>query len=317
MSAAALERLRPHPHRGDVIAAGAVALAAGVVMLNVRMDDPWGPGVHLVLTGAAAVLVLGMGLLAPLEGPDPRPYQSTLLVAGLLLGDLALLRLADILGADGVAGSSAALFWTQLATAAGAAYAARRCNSAVCTLIAAVTGAVAVLALVDWVFSPDGIGTFRYLLLLLALAYALASLGQRQRRPRHGVQLVNAAGLATLSLEATWTVEVLFNEGDVGTSPAGWGWELFMLAASWGLLAYAAVDRESGPAYLGFVALLGYVLIAGLPGKDGASLIGWPILLLLVGGAGLAVGLRPRRPLPPSPDAGAPPAPTTPIAPRP
>jgi hypothetical protein len=309
---AALERLRPHPHRGDVIAAGAVALAAGVAMVNIRMDGTWGSGIHFVMTALAAALILGMGMLAPLEGEDPRPYHSTLLVAGLLLADIALLRLADVLGASGTGDSSGAIFWTQLATAALALLAARRANSAVCTLIAAVALGGAFLAFVDWVFDPHGVTTFRWLLVLLALVYATASLNARQRRPRHAVQLVSASGLAVLALEALSVLDGL--DDDSGFSP-GWGWELFMLAASWGLLAYAAVDRERGPGYIGFFALAGYVYLAGVPDRDGASLIGWPIVLLLIGAAGLAVGLRPRQPLPPAPDAGVPPAPTTPIRP--
>jgi hypothetical protein len=311
---AALERLRPHPHRGDVIAAGAVSLAAGVAMVNIRMDGTWGSGIHLVLTALAAALILGMGLLAPLESSDPRPYHSTLLVAGLLLADIALLRLADVLGASGTGEGSGALFWTQLATGALAIHAARRANSSVCTLIAAVALGGAFLAFVDWVFDPHGITTFRWLLLVLALVYATASLNARQRRPRHAVQLVDAAGLAVLALEGTWVLEALGSEGD-GSFLPGWGWELFMLAASWGLLAYAAVDRERGPGYIGFVALAAYVYLAAFPGDAGASLIGWPIVLLLIGAAGLAVGLRPRRPLPPAPDAGSPLAPTTPLRP--
>jgi hypothetical protein len=52
-----------------------------------------------------------------------------------------------------------------------------------------------------------------------------------------------------------------------------------------------------------------FVFIAGPPGRDGASLIGWPIVLLLLSGGMLAIGLRPSHPLPPSPDAGGPPPP--------
>ena len=46
--------LRPLPHRGDVVAAGAVALAALVALLQVRFDDAWGKGVHFVYAAAGA-----------------------------------------------------------------------------------------------------------------------------------------------------------------------------------------------------------------------------------------------------------------------
>jgi hypothetical protein len=49
--------LRPLPHRGDVVAAGAVALAALVALLQVRFDETWGKGVHLLYAAAALALV--------------------------------------------------------------------------------------------------------------------------------------------------------------------------------------------------------------------------------------------------------------------
>jgi hypothetical protein len=310
----ALDALRPHPHRGDVVAAGAVVFALAILVINVRMEAPWGTGIHLVITGLAAAFVLAMALLAPMEGPEPRPYQSVLLVTGLLLLEVALGRLADVLGADGFLSSSGAVTWTQIVLAAVAAQAARSRNSAVCLLIGAAAFAAAVLAFVDWVFSPHGITTFRYLLVLLTLGFTAAALVQRASRREHSVQLINAAGLAVIALELTWAVQAIFAEALELPGDAGWGWELFMLAAGCGLVAYAAVDRVRGPAYIGFFALLLYVVIAAPPGGGAASLIGWPIVLLLIGGAGLAIGLRPRRPLPPEPG---PPtaAPVTPLDP--
>jgi hypothetical protein len=312
--APALDRIRPHPHRGDVIAAGAVVLALAILVINVRMDAPWGTGVHLVLTALTAALVLGMAFLSPMEGPEPRAYQSVLLVTGLLLLEVALGRLGDVLGADGFLSSAGAITWTQLALAGAAAHAARERNSAVCLLIAAAAFGIAVLAFVDWVFSPDGITTFRYILILLALGFTAAALVQRASRQEHSVQLINAAGLSVIALELTWAIEALVSEDVSLDVQAGWGWEFFMLAAGCGLVAYSAVDRVRGPGYIGFAALLLYVSIAAPPGRDGASLIGWPIVLLVIGGAGLAIGLRPRRPLPPEPG---PPttAPVTPLEP--
>ena len=95
-----LAALTPHPHRGDLIAAGAVPLALGVLLVNVRLDGPWGTGVCLVLDALGCALVLGMGLLAPLEGERPRSYQQVLLLTGQVLGFVTLLRLAQVLGAD-------------------------------------------------------------------------------------------------------------------------------------------------------------------------------------------------------------------------
>ena len=77
--------LRPLPHRGDVVAAGAVALAALVALLQVRFDDAWGKGVHFVYAAAALAFVGTLALRAPREGDAPRAYQSALLAVTFAL----------------------------------------------------------------------------------------------------------------------------------------------------------------------------------------------------------------------------------------
>jgi hypothetical protein len=304
-----LDFLRPHPHRGDLIAAGAVPLTVAVVLLNVRMDATWGDGIHLVITALACALVLGMGLLAEREEEFPRAYQTVLLLAGLSLLIVTLFRFAQVLGADEPLESSSTITWAAALFAAVAAVPAwERINSPICALVEVVAGGVTLLAFVDWVFDPDGATTFRWILLLLIAVYTATHLRWRASRPRHAVHMINAAGLAGLALAATFGAVFIVPFGE-GGDPGTW-WEFVLLAVGLGLVAYAGVDREPGPAYLGFALLLAFVVLAGIPSPDGASLVGWPLLLLLLGGAAVAAGLRPLHPLPPPPDAGAEPAPT-------
>jgi len=283
-------------------------LAVAVVLMTVRMDDAWGSGAHLVVTGLGCALVLSMALLAPLEGDAPRAYHSVLLVAGLTLLGVALLRLAQALGADPSPGSGA-LTWTAVVLALTAAWIARTRNSAICTLIAAAAGGGATLAFVDWTFDPDGVSTFRWILFALMAVYVFASLRERDRRRRHAVQLINAAGLAALVLAGTFGVFGLARQVDAAA-----GWEIVLLGAGFGLAAYAGVDREPGPGYLGFLVLVAFVVVAGPPGRDDASILGWPLVLLVLGGALVVLGLRPRRELPPEPGPASPP-PVTPMPP--
>lgn len=323
----ALALLRPHPHRGDLIAAGAVPFALAIVLLNVRMDDEWGSGIHLVITGLACALVLGMGFLAQREpGHEaPRAYQTVLLLAGLTLLAIALGRLAEVLGADDGLGSSGALTWTSAVFASVAAVAAwGRIDSPICALVEFVAGGVFVLAFVDWVFSPESANTFRWILLVLIAGFVAGHLYWRERKRRHAVHFVNAAGIAGLALGASLlggifgaAVAGAFAGGETVVDDPGTWWELVLLAVGLGLVAYAAVDREPGPGYLGFSVLALFALLGGLPGEDGASIVGWPLLLLLAGAAALAAGLRPLRPLPPSPDATRTAAPTEPLPARP
>lgn len=313
--AGTLDALRPEPHRGDTVAAGAVVLATAVYVLETRFAQAWGPGIRLVVDGLAALFVGVLAVQSPVEGERPRAYQSVLYVATFFLALAALVNLADVLGANSPPRAPGTIVWIGLVLAGLCGWFATRRNAAIMTLLGAGSVAFVVQAFIQWVFAPHGATTFRWILVLLIGAFTLASLQQRGARPRHAVQLVNAAGLAAVVLGLTFALDLVFSGlgAVLGGGPAGHGvgtgWELFLLACGFGLIAYSGVDREAGPAYLGVLVLALFVGIAAPRAADGASLIGWPIVLIIMAGAMLAIGLRPSRPLPPSPDAGGPPPP--------
>lgn len=301
-----LELLRPPAHRGPLIAAGAVVFTLGVWLEEQRLDDALPLGVHLLILALSAGLILGLGLQAGLEDGRPAAYQSVLLVAGLLLLEAALLTLADGLGAD-FSGDlpSGAIVWTSLLLGAAALHPAVRRNSAVCGMIAALAAGAAVLAAVDWIFGPGTQTPYRWVLLALALAFALGSLVVRESRPRHAEMLVITAGLATLAIPIVAGLSALLGVlatfgagGDDGFLPGFW--ELVVLVAGCGLIAYGAVDRVPGAAWLGGAHLVAFLLAASAGAEE--TLLWWPLTLLLLGGGAMAVGLRPRAPLPPEPD---------------
>jgi hypothetical protein len=304
-----LEFLRPHPHRGDIIAAGAVPLSLAALVIELRMTQ-WPVGVRFVAIGLISGLLLMMGWLAPLERDTPRAYHSVLLVASLLPLIIALQLLAELLGAHRSPGAGANA-WTFGVEAGVATALARAKNSAACTLIAALAGIVAVQALVASVFATHGLGTARGFLVTLALALAGGGVSLRDARRRHAVQLVNAAGLATLVLALTFIVQALVagvlarlavgSALALGTGGPAFGWELFVLAIGFGLVAYGSVDSEPGPGYIGALVLLSFAVLVSISSAGGGSLIGWPLFLLVLGAIGLTIGLRPRRPLPPQP----------------
>ena len=135
-----------------------------------------------------------------------------LLVTGLLLLYAALLRLADLLGANFFAPADTgarsvfiwgafppgAMTWTSLVLAGVAGWAAFSLRSAVALLIGAIAGGIGVLAAIAFVFDADSQGPYRVAALVLAIALAVGSLALRGSAPRHAQQLVNAAGLAIL-----------------------------------------------------------------------------------------------------------------------
>ena len=313
------ELLRPPAHRGPLIAAGAVVLAVGLALEELRLGDAIGVALHLLILALASGVILGIGLQARAEEGRPPAYQSVLLVTGLLLLYAALLRLADLLGADfgapeAATGARATVFWsslppgamawTSLVLAAVAAWASLTRRSAVALLIAALAAGLALLAALAWIFDTDSQSAYRFLLLALAAGLVLGSLALRGSRPRHAEQLVNAAGVAILVIPlvalAAGVLQLLSLFGGAPEDLLPGFWELVVLAAGCGLVAFGAVDRVPGAAYLGVANLLAFVAVVAV-GAD-QTLLWWPLLLILLGLGGLAAGLRPRSPLPPEPD---------------
>lgn len=298
-----LELLRPPAHRGPLIAAGAVLFTAGMVLEELRLADQLPDWLHVVLLAAVAALIYGLGVQAPPEGGRPPAYQSVLLVCGLLLTGTALLKLADLLGADFDEAPAGEFVWTSLLLCGAALVPAIRRNSAISTMIAGIAAGVAVLAAANWILGTDSVTFYRWLLLALALVFVLVSLVLRGGNPRHGELMVVTGGLATLSIALIAVQTALF--GFIGFGGSGDDilpgfWELIVLGAGCGLIAYGAVDRVPGAAWLGVAHLAMFIVIVSAGADD--TLLWWPLTLLVLGGGAMAVGLRPRQPLPPEPD---------------
>jgi hypothetical protein len=284
------------PFRGDIVAAGTVALTALVLLVELRFDAAWGRWALLLPAALAAGFTATLAALAPLEGPAPRPYHSALYLVSVVLAAVALLRVAQVLGGQGLL-SSGARTWVSLALAALAAWFAVRRFSAVCGLVAAAAAIVALLGAVAWLLEPGGWSLYRWALLVCVAGFVLGAVGLRDRRAAHAVALADAAGIAVVGLAASFPAAGAFGAGAARVS---WGWELILLATSFGALAYSAVDRRPGPGWLGALALA-LALVAGAP-STAPSLLGWPLVLAIGALALLVVGLRPSTPAPPPPD---------------
>ena len=307
--------LRPDARRGELIGAGAVALAVAVALLNFRFEDDWGVGVHFVYSALAGALVIALAALADRTraGPPPR-WHSVLFVLSFVLLLFALGNLADVLGSEDRLEGSGTAVWVGTLLIALMAWFSIRFDSGISTLLAALTFVVVLLSFVDWVFSPEEVATFRWVLLGGALALAAFAARGPDRGFHHAVGYVNAAGVALLGIAIVYAFEgfgALFLGADERIDAAT-GWELLLLVGGFALIAYSVWARQSGPAYLGVLNLAAFVLLAYGADEDGPSLIGWPIVMLLVAAALLAAGLRPAASGPPSgrPSEAPPPAPS-------
>src|SRR3954469_14859756 len=122
--------LRTDDDRGPLVAAGLVALAVTVFLIDNRFSDEWAAGGRLIVTLLPALLAVGVAFFTPLD-EVPRPWVSVILVVEFALVFLALGELADALGADSPLGSSGTVTWVGLLVTVLAAFSARRHNSAV------------------------------------------------------------------------------------------------------------------------------------------------------------------------------------------
>ena len=289
------ELLRPPPHRGPLIAAGAVALGVGVALEEVRLEHSLPLAVHMVILLLSGGLLFWLGAQAPNEDGKPPAYQSVLLMTGLPLLYAGLLTTADVLGAD--FGSDGALMWTSAVAGALALWPALERNSATSLLFAAILGAIALVAAYSWIFGATSPAPYRWLLAVYALVLVLCSLSLREPARRHAEVLIDAAGLAIAAIALFPSLDpITFTLGSA-TLPGIW--EVVLLGAGFGLVAFGAVDRSPGPAYLGVLNLI--LFIAAVGRSPMATLYWWPLVLIAGGVAMLAAGLRPRRPLPPEP----------------
>lgn len=302
--------LAPKPFRGDLIAAGGAVLSLGLVLLDTRVQDDWPVGARFVVLLLGAALLLTMAWLAPAEGSAPRMYVSALLVAGFPLLVVALLELAELLGAGDLGAGT--LTWVALLVAAKYAAFALKRGSAISTLLAAASAVVALLAAWSWIFDPGGPTPLQWLCLVSIVVLALAAIALRDDHKQHAVALVDVAGLSALLLAALLSIDATFDlissssglAANVASPDVGWGWKLVLVAVGFGLAAYGAVDRERGPIWLGIAVLVMFVLLA-----SGGNLLWWPLLLLATGMAAIAAGLRPTTAAPPAPDLDRPEAP--------
>ncbi|HEX6388438.1 MAG TPA: hypothetical protein VFZ89_03300 [Solirubrobacteraceae bacterium] len=303
--------LRVPAFRGAQVGAGVVVLATLVVLLDVRMDE-WPPETRLACEAGLGVLVWALVIGTPPAEGTPRPWLAALCLSAILLLTLALGHVVDLLGADGFYGLTegdppyGGLAGAMLAVCVAAGWCARRRDAASCALIAGVAGTLVVLLWAGWAVDPSR-QTLRWLLALCALVLLVLTLAQRDGKPEHGAQLANAGGLAVAGIGHTAGLgpfALLFFASPV--SGLGAGWELLLLAAGFGLLAYGAVDGHRGPVVIGLINVATFIEAAA---RDDSGFVGWPLVLLLAGLALLAIGLRPTTPAPPEPGWGTEPPP--------
>ena len=297
-------------------AAGGVLLALGALLVATRRENRWSDfELLLVLAVPAAVLfglaVAGAGTAA---GERAESWRAVLLVTAVLLTPIALFQFLQWIGASTrhLLYDAAVLTVTALVAMAGA----RRARAPYALFLAGL--ALLGTWMIVWIkiFPDPSANTVRWLLLAggaaLLLAAAAADLagatGAGELATAGALGAVAAGilgvfitgfgnaflGLVTVNGQPAEPVEHVSHISGAQTN----GWNIYLLVVSLVLIVVAARSRSRGPGYVGALGILLFFAstaaqLTRIAFGHGAShsLLGWPLVLLVLGAAGLTAPL--------------------------
>jgi hypothetical protein len=310
-----LAGLRPE-HRDLLRLTGAVFFASGALALFLRKSsqDQWAAFPKLLVLAIPCVLLYGLGTGDIRIGrPDDEPavarvspWRAASLVLGLILLPLTLAQLVDTFG--GNPDASGHTFWTFAVTAGAGWYAAFARGLRWGALFGGLAVIISWIALCDALFDPSATA-FRWLFLIVGVALAAAAWRLDREGDFAGTELVTAAGIAGLTAGIIGLF-ALFGEAVSGAVATAFGgepdvsgaqqrqeWDVFLLVLAMLLIWYGLRAAWRGPVYIGAITLFAFIFSVGTEitslFDDGPSgdLVGWPLLLLLLGAGALLAGL--------------------------
>lgn len=288
------------PDRRDWLrVVGGMMFGAGALVLLIRKGQDWSDWAILAALLIPSAILFGITLVGwgrfGLQG-----WQAAFLVFATLLLLGALLQLVNAL--DGNPRDELNLAWTFGVAAAVAVVTSLALRAPFQMLLGALLLIVTWLTLWDKILSHPSGDTVRWLLVVLAAIYlAGAFVLSRSRRPQAS-DLITVSGLvAVLAAALSFAGAAGGLSNSVGSSltgdvpKPGQGWNIFLLVVSLLLIAYGSRSPTRGPGYVGAVGLVGFILLTGadlvsrLNGEAGGGVAGWPLILLIGGGAALVL----------------------------
>ncbi len=257
------------------------------------------------------VFLYALGLVGRLITPTARPWQTVYVVFGILLLPFMLFQFIQAVGGDATADLN--VFWVLLVTAAAAAFAALVADVRYSLLLASISVIIGLSALWDKILS-NGLfthyGIYRgllviYGLLLLAGAFAVYRFDPLARLRPGGTgasepdrwlraqDVVTGAAIAAVAAGAI-TFTAFFAQASVfavRVASPSLLWDIELLVASLLAVIWGSRVGVRGPTYVGAIGLLIFLIDVGSEvGVDvpDSTIVGWPLVLALVG-AGLFV----------------------------
>lgn len=294
---------------------GGLLFGVGMIALFLRKEniDAWGDFGRLLVLLVPCLLLLGLGLgmiggdsRQPVEDDaGARPWRAVVLVLGIVLVPLTLLQFVALLG--GSPDDPLNRAWIFAASAVVAALAALRARLPFAALLAALAALIAFVSLWDKILDPSGRG-IRQLMVIAAILLIAGAVVLRRRGFPYAGELVTAGGVAAVLAGVLGAGAVIVKMavadslGAFGVSGLGGllqqeHWNLFLLVVSVALIVYGTAIAARGPVYVGGFGIFFFVVSIGSElasrasdGRPDGSLVGWPLILILLGAAGIAAG---------------------------
>jgi hypothetical protein len=312
--------LRPDDTRDALRKIGGLLFGLGALMIFLRKgtgpsSDQWADFPMFLVLAIPAVVLYGSVFTKPQTG-ELRVWQVVHSVFGLFFVPLALFQFIQMIG-----GSTSSLntFWVFGVTAALGFYAGAVIGVRVQLLLGSIAVIISWSAL--WNKILDGgisqnYGVYRGLLGILAIGLLAGALYLWRTNPGgddkatsatepggdlglwKASELVTGAGIAAV-IACSLGIASVVNLNPLATTsvpPIQTTnlWDILLLAVSLGLVGIGSQIGTRGPVYIGGIGLFFFLLIVGLdlnnnpphPFKLGI----WPIVLLVIGIGGMALG---------------------------
>ena len=315
------ELLRPDDTRDALRKIGALLFGIGVLMLLLRkaaIADDYSDGIVLIILAIPAVLLYG-GSIQTLDATGGlRPWQAVWSVFGLIFVALALIQLVTVI--DETPDASLNLAWIFAVVAALGFYAGAVQGIRFQLLFGGLALIVAWSEIWNKILS-DGIGAhfgvYRGLLGILAIGLLAGGLYLWRSNPGSDQQAATATG--TSGDPGLWKASELLTAAGVSAviacslgvtsvvnlNPLATAsvqpiettalWDILLLVISLGLVGLGSLVGVRGPVYVGAIGLFFFLIIAGFDldsdTPDPTKLGLWPIVLLVLGGAGIGLSL--------------------------
>jgi hypothetical protein len=295
-------------------------LGAGFFMAWARksgsLANGWGDWGLCFTLLIITVFLYGVGLIGRLSTPTLRAWQSVYVVFGILLIPFTLFQFIAAVG--GTPGTDLNVFWVLLVTAGAAGFAALVADVQYGMLLASIAVVISWSALWDKILS-NGIfthyGIYRGLLVIIGLILVGVALAVHRSDPLARLRpggtpapeparwlrandVITGAAIAGVAA-GSLTFTAFFAQAStfaVRVASPSLLWDLELLVAALLAVLWGARFGVRGPAYVGAIGLLIFIINVGSEvgvNFPESTVVGWPLILALVGAGLFVISLIP------------------------